>query len=150
MKFREIANKLLKALSNYLNQPPVKLGEDAKATVSIGRHEFFFSLSECRQYLLSQSPIAKLPADLTRRTILRRLAASNYHSSGEGYVLGLEKTTSQIWLTCRFWLAREKPDSFLKSLAIQVGLAEHWGNVTLALLDPPELQLLKASHEFSQ
>jgi hypothetical protein len=126
MIFAEIVNAWLKSLSLYLNHPLVQLDENSRASIQIGHCKIVFSPSECGQYLLSQSPIVELPTDQRRSGILRALASSNYSSSGEGGILGLEKATGLIWLTYRFNVNREKPESFLKTMAIQTGLVEYW------------------------
>jgi hypothetical protein len=126
MNYEEKANGLLKALAIYMRQPVVQLNKDQQASIFIGHYKFRFSLSESGQYLLSQAPIAMLPTDKRRSEVLRSLAASNYSSSGEGGILGLEKTTGLVWLTYRFWLELETPETFLKSVAIQSGLAGFW------------------------
>ncbi|MDR1577311.1 MAG: type III secretion system chaperone [Deltaproteobacteria bacterium] len=140
----EKGNLLLAALSKYLNHPVVELSEGSHSSITVGHSKITFSLSECRQYLLSQCPIASLPRDQRCSSILRQLASSNYSSSGMGGVLGLEKTTGQIWLTYRFPLEREKPESFLKCVAIQTGLAEYWLKVMITTpeFDYPMIKII--------
>ncbi|MDR2141763.1 MAG: type III secretion system chaperone [Deltaproteobacteria bacterium] len=131
MNFNSQANPFLLALSAYHNLPLIQLGEDSRATATIGRLKIFFGPSECRHYLLSQIPITNLPQDHRRSGLLRQLAASNYSSSGVGGILGLEKSTGLIWLTYRFHLKREKPENFLMTVAIQSGLADYWLNTVV-------------------
>ncbi|MDR2422262.1 MAG: type III secretion system chaperone [Deltaproteobacteria bacterium] len=135
MDYTNKINDLLRALTVYLNQPSVKLGPDSKASIVIGHCKIIFSFSECGEYLLSQAPITYLPTDQRRGHLLRQLAASNYHSSGAGGLLGLEMATGLIWLTCRYRIDRQKPEIFLKNMAIQTGLAEYWLKTITA---PPE------------
>ncbi|MDR1085528.1 MAG: type III secretion system chaperone [Deltaproteobacteria bacterium] len=127
MNSSQKANELLLALSRYLHQPIIQLGDDSQAAVTIGRYKFVFSFSESQHYLLSRVAITVLPHGAKRKTLLTQLLANNYSSAGTmGGILGLEKASGLVWLTYRFPLESEKPESFLKTMAIQTGLAEYW------------------------
>ncbi|MDR1870363.1 MAG: type III secretion system chaperone [Deltaproteobacteria bacterium] len=126
MNFDDKVNSLLAGLANNLNQPPVVLDESSRASMVVRHCSIFFSPSECRQYLLCQTPITNLPKGANRGAILRMMAASNYSSSGMGGILGIDKDTDVVWLTFRLKYERENPESFLKFIAIQTGLAEYW------------------------
>ncbi|MDR1395749.1 MAG: type III secretion system chaperone [Deltaproteobacteria bacterium] len=126
-KLASKANELLQALAAYLNQPLIELDGNYSAAVTIGRYNFVFSFSECGMYLLSRVPITVLPGCGRRGDLLRQLVASNYSSAGTlGGIVGLEKETGLIWLTYRFWLKQGNAEDFLKTIALQTGLAEYW------------------------
>jgi hypothetical protein len=124
--FNDKVNSLLASLASNLRQTPVSLDENSRASMVVRRCNIFFSPSECRQYLLSQTPVTNLPKGPKRGSILRMMATSNYSCSGMGGILGLEKATDLVWLTFRLKYERENSESFLEFIAIQSGLAEYW------------------------
>ena len=127
MTTRDQADKLLTALSGYMEAAPLRLDERDAAFLEILDAVFAFAFSEESEELAACAYIGILPAGGRREEALRALMEGNYAWAGTGGgILGLEADSGLVCLSQRFRPDRESAPGFIEKIARQAGLAQYW------------------------